>query len=360
MPFSPTASERNWTEVFERVFQPSLEDCGYSCKRAETSRGSLIASIVEGLVEADLVIADVTDRNANVFYELGVRHSLRRGTIIVSQGTDHVPSDLRGYWFLPYGLRPAEVAKFKADIKRIVAAFEEHPKRSDSPVSDYLDREPLVSQDDFHTFCGLKEPKRGDGVFQDFEVVAQGGNISAVQFLWADSFRGSKIHAFVRNDDKCLRIEFKNERGSYPSNVAIRAKGETALANSNRQPFLGFEARIPSEASSKQGLLKKVSVSMRVVNGWMQHWEYGDRPREPTKFSVEGPDWERFNVNLDKTTLWNRFDADGNHLGAPLAPDFSVICCVIFEFGAPNARGLPGPGKGMVEVRKVQLYDDTK
>jgi hypothetical protein len=145
MPFSPTSSERNWTEVFEGVFQPALERCGYSCARAETSRGSLIASIVEGLIVADLVLADVTDRNANVFYELGVRHALRRGTIIVSQGTDHVPSDLRGYWFLSYGLRPAEVAKFKTDIKRIITAFEDQPDRSDSPVSDYMDREQLSS-----------------------------------------------------------------------------------------------------------------------------------------------------------------------------------------------------------------------
>ncbi len=127
------------------MFQPALEGCGYSCARAETSRGSLIASIVEGLIEADLVIADVTDLNANVFYELGVRHALRRGTISVSQGTDHVPSDLRGYWFLTYGLRPAEVAKFKTEIKRIVTAFEEQPDRGDSPVSDYLDSEQLSS-----------------------------------------------------------------------------------------------------------------------------------------------------------------------------------------------------------------------
>lgn len=145
MPFSPTASEKNWTEVFEGVFQPALEECGYTCTRAETSRGSLIATILESLVQAEVVIADVTDRNANVFYELGVRHALRRGTILVSQGTDHVPSDLRGYWFLPYGLRPAEVAKFKTDIKRIVAAFEDQPDRSDSPVSDYLEREQLSS-----------------------------------------------------------------------------------------------------------------------------------------------------------------------------------------------------------------------
>ena len=136
MPFSPTLSEKDWAEVFENVFKPALEECGYECSRAETSRGSLIASILEGLVEADLVLADVTDRNANVFYELGVRHSLRRGTIIVSNGTEHVPSDLRGYWFLAYGLRPAEVITFKAEIKRLVREFEDKPQRSDSPVSD--------------------------------------------------------------------------------------------------------------------------------------------------------------------------------------------------------------------------------
>ena len=87
----------------------------------------------------------MTDRKCEVFYELGIRHALRRGTIIVSQRTDHVTSDLRGYWFLTYGLRPAEVAKFKAEIKRIVTAFEEQPDRSDSAVSDYLDREQLSS-----------------------------------------------------------------------------------------------------------------------------------------------------------------------------------------------------------------------
>jgi len=145
MPFSPTATEKNWTEVFEVVFRPAVEECGFVCKRAEASTGSLIVSVVESLVESDLVIADVTDRNANVFYELGVRHSLRRGTIIVSQGSEHVPSDLRGYWYLNYGLRPGEVLKFKSEIRRIVGAIRDSPDRSDNPVSDYLDRENISS-----------------------------------------------------------------------------------------------------------------------------------------------------------------------------------------------------------------------
>src|ERR1700683_2687922 len=71
MPFSPTKSEDNWTEVFSEVFQPALTECGYTCTRAEVTTGSLITSIVERLIEADIVIVDATDRNANVFYELG-------------------------------------------------------------------------------------------------------------------------------------------------------------------------------------------------------------------------------------------------------------------------------------------------
>jgi hypothetical protein len=80
------------------------------------------------------------DRNANVFLRAWVRHALRPGTIIVSKGTEHVPSDLRGYWFLTYGIRPKEVTAFKSEVKRIVEAIEKDPQRSDNPVSDYLDK----------------------------------------------------------------------------------------------------------------------------------------------------------------------------------------------------------------------------
>ena len=140
MPFSPTKSEADWTEIYTEVFQPALNECGYTCSRAEVSTGNLVTSIIEHLIEADIAIVDVTDKNANVFYELGVRHSLCRGTIIVSQGTEHVPSDLKGYWFLTYGLRPALVRTFKSEIKRILELFEKDPLRSDNPVSDFLDK----------------------------------------------------------------------------------------------------------------------------------------------------------------------------------------------------------------------------
>jgi hypothetical protein len=146
MPFSSTASgtEPQWTEIFTDVFKPAFEECGYTCDRAKPMIGNLTESIVERLRNSRIVLADVTDRNPNVFYELGVRHSLKAGTIIVAQNGQEVPSDLRGIWFLRYGIRPSEVKTFKSEIRRLVAVIEENPSKSDNAVAAFLEKENLT------------------------------------------------------------------------------------------------------------------------------------------------------------------------------------------------------------------------
>jgi len=140
MPFSATPSCENWDIVYEHVFKVALENAGWLCQRAEVETGNLIVGIVDNLRTAPVVLADITDRNANVFYELGVRHALSNRTVLVSQHSDHIPSDLRGYWHIIYGLGPAEVSKFKDNLKRVLTKLESAPEHSDNPVSDYLMR----------------------------------------------------------------------------------------------------------------------------------------------------------------------------------------------------------------------------
>jgi len=146
MPFSSTNShkEEEWTEIYEEIFKPAIEDCDYLCERAIPSTGSLIKSIIEKLKNSNIVLADITDRNPNVFYELGVRHCLNKRTIIVSQKEEDIPSDLKGYWSVIYGVMPKGVSKFKNDIRRIISEIERDPERSDNPVSDFLDLEFIV------------------------------------------------------------------------------------------------------------------------------------------------------------------------------------------------------------------------
>jgi hypothetical protein len=157
MPFSGTANatEQQWPEIYSEVFKPAFEECGYVCERAKPMTGHLLDSIVESLASSAVVLADVTDRNPNVFYELGIRHSLKRGTIIVSQDAE-VPSDLRGLWFVRYGIRPAEVRAFKENIRPLTSELEAKPDRSDSAVSAYLDRENQIISSFFRRDCSKR------------------------------------------------------------------------------------------------------------------------------------------------------------------------------------------------------------
>lgn len=143
MPFSGTKSctEEQWTDTFENVFLPAAEAASLSCSRARVSTGSLIKSIIERLRTSYIVMADITDANPNVFYELGVRHSLSKRTIIVAQAPSHIPSDLRGYWSLIYGTGPGQVKKFRAELCEIVAHINSQPDKADSPVAEFLEHE---------------------------------------------------------------------------------------------------------------------------------------------------------------------------------------------------------------------------
>jgi len=135
MPFSSTKTSTGdeWTETYEHVFRPAILATGYACSRAEVSTGSLIGSIVEDLRTARIVLADITDQNANVFYELGVRHALSKRTIIVAQKAEYIPSDLRGYWTIVYGRKPKEVKTFADDLARIIARIEANPEKAGQP-----------------------------------------------------------------------------------------------------------------------------------------------------------------------------------------------------------------------------------
>ena len=143
MPFSKTksCSEKKWTEIFEYIIKPAVEQrgLGYECERSVPERENIIKGILEALNKANVVIADLTDDNPNVFYELGVRHALTNRTILIAQGEEHIPFDLRPYPVAFYGESPAKIAEFKTEIKKKLQDIETNPERADNPVADFLE-----------------------------------------------------------------------------------------------------------------------------------------------------------------------------------------------------------------------------
>jgi hypothetical protein len=148
MPFSRTQSctKQKWTEIFERIIKPAVEESrlGYECERFVAKRGNIIKGILEGLSRANVVIADLTDNNPNVFYELGVRHTWANRTILIAQGAKHIPFDLRPYAAIFYRRNLTKVAKFKKDMKKILQDIERDPERPDNPVADFRKERNIV------------------------------------------------------------------------------------------------------------------------------------------------------------------------------------------------------------------------
>ena len=77
MPFSKTNRARTgkyWTDHYERFLAPLIEEDGIlQAKRSKALRENILDQIVRDLAMAPVVVADLTDHNANVFWELGVR-----------------------------------------------------------------------------------------------------------------------------------------------------------------------------------------------------------------------------------------------------------------------------------------------
>jgi hypothetical protein len=145
MPFSETNSlaEKKWTEIFEHIIQPAVEDCrlGHECGRYEFRRANIIKDILQELNNAHVVIADLTDSNPNVLWELGVRHTLSKRTILIAQNKKFLPSDLKDYPIITYKYKPTptEGHKFRQEIKDKLTDIEADPEKPDSPVADFLE-----------------------------------------------------------------------------------------------------------------------------------------------------------------------------------------------------------------------------
>jgi hypothetical protein len=138
-----TKNEINFDDVEQKLIDPALNRLGVTGRTTMEIRrqGNIRLDMFQRLLTADLVIADISIHNANVYYELGVRHALRgKHTFMIrARGadlkTDEVPFDIKTDRYLSYdGVNPA------ASIDDLVAGLRQtiNSEAADSPVFQML------------------------------------------------------------------------------------------------------------------------------------------------------------------------------------------------------------------------------
>ena len=129
-----TQTRRQSDCLLEYILKPALEGTEYSAPiRIDIADkpNHITTEIIKRLIDADLVICDLSKSNPNVFYELGIRHAYRKPCIVLADWVDSIPFDLTGMNIIKY--QYDDPISHRTSIQRVKQQIEAF---GDGPVSN--------------------------------------------------------------------------------------------------------------------------------------------------------------------------------------------------------------------------------
>ena len=91
--------------------------------------------ILRGIAEAEVVVADMTGRNANVFYETGIAHTIKDNVVLLTQNIEDIPFDFRHIDHIEYTATRDGLLTLTADLQRVVESLDPEPVLAAAPPS---------------------------------------------------------------------------------------------------------------------------------------------------------------------------------------------------------------------------------
>jgi hypothetical protein len=141
------SEQRQHSDLFMgSLVEPAIQELGLRLVRADQigEAGLITAQVIEHIVRSPLVIADLSYHNPNVFYELALRHAVRRPIVQIIRSADRVPFDLQPFRTIVidnssiYTLVP-KIATYRAEISaQIRMAMESSAGDSDNPLTAFF------------------------------------------------------------------------------------------------------------------------------------------------------------------------------------------------------------------------------
>lgn len=129
-------------QVLKHVVRPAVTSCGYKAVRADEidKPGMITSQVIQHVVNDALVVADLTERNPNVFYELAIRHALRKPLVQIIRKGEAIPFDVAGTRTIYVDHKDLDsVEAAKNEIIEQVKALEKDSSDIETPISVSLD-----------------------------------------------------------------------------------------------------------------------------------------------------------------------------------------------------------------------------
>jgi len=98
------AIKPHFDRLYKEQIKPVVEASGFKCVRADDifSPTLILEDIWIHILKCKVIIADVTGRNPNVFYEIGIAHTVGRPVIVITQDKSDIPFDIAQFRYFEY------------------------------------------------------------------------------------------------------------------------------------------------------------------------------------------------------------------------------------------------------------------
>ena len=131
MPFAP-----EYDDVYKLGIKPACENAGAYAERVDEQifAESILERVYNQISKADLIVADLSGRNPNVFYETGYAHCLGKPAILLTRDANDIPFDLKHYFHIIYQGR---ISDLKEELSKRIDWMLRNPKPTadDQPLS---------------------------------------------------------------------------------------------------------------------------------------------------------------------------------------------------------------------------------
>ena len=136
----------HFDRVYEYLIKPACIAAGFKPSRADENKASnmIMFDILKNIVECDIAICDLSSKNANVFYELGLRQAFNKKTILITDGIDKPPFDIASFRYSNYSpsLRVDTVSIEILKIKDMLIATDKAPETDVNSIVKLLQIDP--------------------------------------------------------------------------------------------------------------------------------------------------------------------------------------------------------------------------
>jgi hypothetical protein len=133
MPFKDS-----FDDVYKLGIKAACEAAGYYCERVDEQifQGSILDRVYNQISKADIIIADMSEKNPNVYYEVGYAHALGKTTILLTNKSEDIPFDLKHMQHIVYG---SSISSVKDELTKKLIWFSDQPKSANSIQNEHFD-----------------------------------------------------------------------------------------------------------------------------------------------------------------------------------------------------------------------------